>query len=112
MRTYRRWYQEGQIRHDKRAKALRPMPSNKLTSDETAAIIAVCNEPRFASLPPTQIVPTLLDEGIYAVGFFFPVVAQGQARIRTQMSAAHSRAHLDKAIAAFTKVGKDLGVIQ
>ena len=54
----------------------------------------------------------LLDEGIYAVGFFFPVVAQGQARIRTQMSAAHSRAHLDKAIAAFTKVGKDLGVIQ
>ncbi len=65
MRTYRRWYQEGQIRHDKRAKALRPMPSNKLTSDETAAIIAVCSEPRFASLPPTQIVPTLLDEGIY-----------------------------------------------
>lgn len=54
----------------------------------------------------------LLDEGIYAVGFFFPVVAQGQARIRTQMSASHSRAHLDKAIAAFSKVGKELGVIQ
>jgi glycine C-acetyltransferase len=54
----------------------------------------------------------LLDEGIYAVGFFFPVVAKGQARIRTQMSAAHSRAHLDKAIAAFSKVGKELGVIQ
>ncbi len=54
----------------------------------------------------------LLDEGIYAVGFFFPVVANGQARIRTQMSAAHSREHLDKAIAAFTKVGKELGVIQ
>lgn len=54
----------------------------------------------------------LLEEGIYAVGFFFPVVAKGQARIRTQMSAAHSREHLDKAIAAFTKVGKDLGVIQ
>jgi glycine C-acetyltransferase len=54
----------------------------------------------------------LLDEGIYAVGFFFPVVAQGQARIRTQMSAAHSRAHLDKAITAFCKVGKELGVIQ
>jgi glycine C-acetyltransferase len=54
----------------------------------------------------------LLDEGIYAVGFFFPVVAQGQARIRTQMSAAHSHEHLDKAIAAFTKVGKELGVIQ
>ncbi len=53
----------------------------------------------------------LLDEGIYAVGFFFPVVANGQARIRTQMSAAHSREHLDKAIAAFTKVGRELGVI-
>ena len=54
----------------------------------------------------------LLDEGIYAVGFFFPVVPQGQARIRTQMSAAHSREHLDRAIAAFTKVGRELGVIQ
>lgn len=54
----------------------------------------------------------LLDEGIYAVGFFFPVVAQGQARIRTQMSAAHTKEHLDKAIAAFAKVGKQLGVIQ
>jgi len=53
----------------------------------------------------------LLDEGIYAVGFFFPVVAKGQARIRTQMSAAHSRDHLDHAIAAFTKVGIELGVI-
>ena len=54
----------------------------------------------------------LLDEGIYAVGFFFPVVPQGQARIRTQMSAAHAREHLDRAIAAFTKVGRELGVIQ
>ncbi|MCC6756959.1 MAG: glycine C-acetyltransferase [Arenimonas sp.] len=54
----------------------------------------------------------LLEEGIYAVGFFFPVVPQGQARIRTQMSAAHTREHLDRAIAAFTKVGRELGVIQ
>jgi len=53
----------------------------------------------------------LLDEGIYVIGFFFPVVPKGQARIRTQMSAAHSPAHIDKAIAAFTKVGKALGVI-
>jgi glycine C-acetyltransferase len=53
----------------------------------------------------------LLEEGIYAIGFFFPVVAQGQARIRTQMSAAHTREHLDRAIAAFTKVGRELGVI-
>ncbi|MEO7149110.1 MAG: glycine C-acetyltransferase [Rhodanobacteraceae bacterium] len=54
----------------------------------------------------------LLDEGIYAIGFFFPVVAQGQARIRTQMSAAHTREHLDRAIAAFTKVGRELGVLK
>lgn len=54
----------------------------------------------------------LLEEGIYVIGFFFPVVAKGQARIRVQLSAAHETAHLDRAIAAFTKVGKELGVIK
>jgi len=53
----------------------------------------------------------LLIEGIYAIGFFYPVVAKGQARIRTQISAAHSKVDLDKAINAFVKVGKELGVI-
>jgi len=53
----------------------------------------------------------LLAEGIYVIGFFFPVVPQGQARIRVQISAAHSQDHLDKAITAFTKVGKQLNVI-
>jgi glycine C-acetyltransferase len=53
----------------------------------------------------------LLKEGVYAIGFFYPVVAKGQARIRTQISAAHSKANLDKSIAAFIKVGKELGVI-
>jgi glycine C-acetyltransferase len=53
----------------------------------------------------------LLEEGIYAIGFFFPVVPQGQARIRVQVSAAHTREHLDRAIAAFTKIGRELGVI-
>jgi glycine C-acetyltransferase len=53
----------------------------------------------------------LLEEGIYVTGFFYPVVPQGQARIRTQMSAAHTRQHLDHAIAAFTKVGRKLSVI-
>ncbi len=53
----------------------------------------------------------LLDEGVYVIGFFFPVVAKGQARIRVQLSAAHEQHHLDKAIAAFTKVGKELGVV-
>jgi len=54
----------------------------------------------------------LLEEGIYVIGFFFPVVAKGQARIRVQLSAAHGQHHLDKAIAAFTKIGKELGVIK
>lgn len=58
-----------------------------------------------------QFAEKLLEEGIYAVGFFYPVVPQGKARIRTQMSAAHTRAHLDQAIAAFESVGKQLGVI-
>jgi glycine C-acetyltransferase len=53
----------------------------------------------------------LLEEGIYAIGFFFPVVPKGQARIRTQVSAAHTREQLDRAIAAFTKVGRALGVV-
>ncbi len=53
----------------------------------------------------------LLNEGVYAIGFFYPVVAKGQARIRTQVSAAHSKEDLDKAIAAFVKVGKKLNVI-
>jgi glycine C-acetyltransferase len=54
----------------------------------------------------------LLEEGIYAIGFFFPVVPQGQARIRTQISAAHTREHLDRAIAAFIKIGRELGVLK
>lgn len=54
----------------------------------------------------------LLQEGIYVIGFFFPVVPKGQARIRVQLSAAHTQEHLDKAIAAFAKVGKELGVIK
>ena len=54
----------------------------------------------------------MLEEGIYVIGFYYPVVPQGKARIRVQISAAHEQAHLDKAIAAFTKVGKELGVIK
>lgn len=53
----------------------------------------------------------LLDEGIYVIGFYFPVVPKGQARIRVQISAGHETEHLDRAVAAFTKVGKSLGVI-
>ena len=54
----------------------------------------------------------MLEEGIYVIGFYYPVVPKGKARIRVQMSAAHDRHHLDKAIAAFIKVGKELKVIK
>ena len=57
-------------------------------------------------------VSKLLEEGIYVIGFFFPVVAKGLARIRVQLSAAHEQTHLDKAIDAFVKVGKELGVLK
>lgn len=59
-----------------------------------------------------QLAARVLEEGIYVIGFFYPVVPKGQARIRVQVSAAHTRAHLDKAIAAFTKIGKELGVVK
>ncbi|TBR18518.1 MAG: glycine C-acetyltransferase [Chitinophagaceae bacterium] len=54
----------------------------------------------------------LLEEGIYVIGFFFPVVAKGQARIRVQLSAAHEQHHLEKAVSAFSKIGKELGVLK
>jgi glycine C-acetyltransferase len=54
----------------------------------------------------------LLEKGIYVIGFFFPVVAKGKARIRVQISAGHEKHHLDKAIKAFTEVGKELGVLK
>ena len=54
----------------------------------------------------------LQDEGIYVTGFYYPVVHKGQARIRVQVSAGHEREHLDKCIAAFTKIGKEMGVLK
>lgn len=59
-----------------------------------------------------QFADRLLEKGIYVIGFFYPVVAKGQARIRVQLSAAHERHHLDKAIRAFTETGKELGVLK
>ena len=58
-----------------------------------------------------QMADMLLEEGIYVIGFFYPVVPKGKARIRVQLSAAHEKSHLDKAIGAFVKVGKKLGII-
>jgi len=59
----------------------------------------------------SEMADRLLQEGIYVIGFSFPVVPKGKARIRTQMSAAHTREQLDRTIEAFTRIGKDLGII-
>ena len=67
-----------------------------------------CGTPEF-SVPGLD---AMLDEGIYVIGFSFPVVPRDQARIRVQISAAHEKEHLDRAVAAFTKVGKELGVLK
>jgi glycine C-acetyltransferase len=66
----------------------------------------------YDSVLAAKFADALLEEGIYVIGFFFPVVPKGQARIRVQLSAAHDEHHLDKAIAAFTKIGKSLEVIK
>lgn len=60
----------------------------------------------------TNMAAKMLERGIYVVGFSYPVVPKGKARIRVQLSAAHEREHLDKAIAAFVDVGRELGVIK
>ena len=73
---------------------------------------AICAVMLYDAKLSQEFAAKLLDEGIYVTGFYYPVVPKGEARIRVQLSAGHKREHLDKAIAAFTKVGKELGVIQ
>jgi len=58
-----------------------------------------------------EMATRLMEEGVYVIGFFYPVVPKGKARIRTQMSAAHTPDMIDRAVAAFTKVGKEMGVV-
>ncbi len=72
---------------------------------------AICAVMLYDAKLSQEMASKLLDEGIYVIGFYFPVVPKGEARIRVQLSAGHERAHLDKAIEAFTKVGKELKVI-
>jgi glycine C-acetyltransferase len=73
---------------------------------------AICAVMLYDAKLSQDVASALLKEGIYVIGFYYPVVAKGQARIRVQLSAAHKREHLDKAINAFVKVGKELGVIK
>jgi glycine C-acetyltransferase len=72
---------------------------------------AICAVMLFDAKLSQDFAARLLSEGIYVIGFYYPVVPKGEARIRVQLSAAHEREHLDKAIAAFEKIGKELGVI-
>ena len=73
---------------------------------------AICAVMLYDAKLSQEMAAKLLDEGIYVIGFYYPVVPKEQARIRVQLSAAHEEEHLDKAIKAFTKVGKELGVIK
>jgi len=73
---------------------------------------AICAVMLYDAKLSQEVAAKLLDEGIYVIGFYYPVVPKDKARIRVQISAAHEREHLDKCIAAFTKVGKELGVIK
>jgi glycine C-acetyltransferase len=73
---------------------------------------AICAVMLYDAKLSQDMAAELLKEGIYVIGFYYPVVPKGQARIRVQLSAGHKRAHLDKAIAAFIKVGKKLDVIK
>ncbi len=73
---------------------------------------AICAVMLYDAKLSQEMAAKLLNEGIYVTGFYYPVVPKGQARIRVQLSAAHEPEHLDKAIAAFTKVGKELGVLK
>jgi len=78
-----------------------------LSGADHAIISVMIGDARMAS----EMADRLLQEGIYVIGFSFPVVPKGKARIRTQMSAAHTREQLDRTIEAFTRIGKDLGII-
>jgi glycine C-acetyltransferase len=73
---------------------------------------AICAVMLYDAKLSQEMAAKLLNEGIYVIGFYYPVVPKDKARIRVQISAAHEREHLDKCIEAFTKVGKELGVIK
>ncbi len=73
---------------------------------------AICAVMLYDAKLSQEMAAKLLNEGIYVIGFYYPVVPKDKARIRVQISAAHERAHLDKCVAAFTKVGKELGVLK
>jgi len=84
----------------------------KLGFDIKPTKSAICAVMLYDAKLSQEFAAKLLNEGIYVIGFYYPVVPKGQARIRVQLSAGHEIEHLDKAMSAFEKVGKELGVIK
>ena len=93
-RTYRRWYRAGKVQSDLRRTATRPVPANKLSNDEYQQVLDKCNESNFASLPPSQIVPALLDDGVYIASestFYRILKANGQLNKRGRAQPASKK---------------------
>jgi len=84
----------------------------KLGFDIKPTKSAICAVMLYDAKLSQEFAAKLLNEGIYVIGFYYPVVAKGQARIRVQLSAAHEKEHLNKALKAFEKIGKELGVLK
>jgi putative transposase len=95
LRTYRRWSRGTQVKADGRPTAVRPAPRHRLSEAERAQVLRVCNEPRFSSLPPSQIVPRLADEGVYLASessFYRVLHAAGQQQHRGRAEAPTRKA--------------------
>lgn len=82
VRTYQRWTRGGEVKGDARPEAARPAPANKLSAEERAQVLALCHEPAYASLPPSQIVPRLADEGRYLASesSFYRILREADAQ--------------------------------
>lgn len=102
LRTYRRWYQAGDVQVDQRPEAARPVPANKLSAQEQEHILELCNLAPYAALPPTQIVPTLMDQGVYVASessFYRLLRMNGQLHHRGKARAPQRKTVLSTHIA-------------
>jgi putative transposase len=102
LRTYRRWYQAGNVQGDQRPEAARPVPTNKLSTHEKEHILELCNLAPYAALPPTQIVPTLMDQGVYVASessFYRVLRMNGQLHHRGKACAPQRKTALSTHIA-------------
>lgn len=102
LRTYRRWYQDGQVQADQRPEAMRPAPTNKLSDQEKEQIVNLCNLTAFVDLAPTQIVPALMDQGVYVASessFYRVLKEKGQLHHRGKAHAPQRKTALSTHIA-------------